>query len=263
LLLAAWLPLLLGGCLEYREVLSLKADGRGSLEARVTLDMGLMEQLSRAVGQEAPALQGPTPDEVRRALTVPGVAVRFLEVEERGSKTRIRLTIGFDDLAALHRVEAFSAQRRIDLYDQGEGRVLVVSRFDPRGVLPLPELASQRPQGAPPLAPQEAGAIEAAVRRLRDGLRFESELRLPGPILASNGRPDLVTPTAHARSWAVDRQRDPRSHASLGREELRMTAVCPRGAFSLAMPLRPAAKQLSLPASLSNGGRAGPPGRGR
>jgi hypothetical protein len=234
------LAIVSSGCLDYREVLTLNHEGGGRLEAELTLDMGLMRELSLALG-EAPAaddLAGPTGDEVLRLFDVEGVTVEELRVEQDDARTRVRLQIDFDDLAALHRIEAFSARRRIELFDHGEGRVLLVSRFDPRGVIPLPGALSQRADGSP-LGPHQAAVVEEVVQRIRRSVRLESELRLPGPILASNSHPDARRPGFDVGAWSFGGERNPVRQEDLGREVVQMQILCGRGAVPWAEELSP------------------------
>jgi hypothetical protein len=228
------------GCLDYREVLTFNHEGGGRLEAELTLDMGLMRELSLTLG-EAPGdddLAGPSREEILRILDVEGVTVKELRVEQLEARTRVRLQIDFDDLEALHRIEAFSARRRIELLDHGEGRVLLVSRFDPRGVIPLPGALSQR-EGGSPLGPHEAMLVEEVVQRIRQSIRLESELRLPGPIRASNSHPDARRPGFDVGAWSFDVERNPARHEDLGREVVQMQILCGRSAVPWAEELSP------------------------
>lgn len=229
------LPLLLGGCLDYAEVLTLRADGSGRLEAEATLDLGLVRRLSLALGEEpdAGAFASPTRDELLAALSVDGVTVRALEVEPQGERTRLRVTLDFADLEALHRLEAFGARRRLELFDAGAERVLVVSSLDPREVIPLREEAEDWALRSG-LSPQEASALEELVQELRRTVRLRSELRLPGPILASNGHSDSPSP-----AWAVDQGLYPGRHVTLGLREVLMKVLCERSTLPWARELAP------------------------
>lgn len=226
LTLLATLPLLLlGGCLDYTEVITLNPDGGGRLEAELTIDMGLMRRLSLALGEELEdGLTSPSRDEVLAALSVEGVTVRELQVEDQAGQTRIQLAIDFTDLEALHRIEGFGARRRLELYDHGDGQVLLVSSFDPREVIPLPEDVARWAQRGD-FAPHTAPALEQVVLELRRSVRLRSELRLPGPLLASNGHLDAAVDAA---AWAVDERRYPERHVDLGRREVLMKILCER-----------------------------------
>ncbi len=241
LTLLATLPLLfLGGCLDYAEVLTLNPDGGGRLEAELTIDMGLMRRLSLALGDEPEDgdLAGPGRDEVLAALSVEGVTVRELQVDDHGERTRIRLAVDFADLEALHRLEGFGARRRLELYDHGDGQVLLVSRFDPREVIPLPEEAGSWALRAG-LAPPEARALEEVLLELRRSVRLQSEVRLPGPILASNGHPDAGHPGFDGAAWAVDERRHPERHVDLGRRDVLMKILCEQSSVPWVHELAP------------------------
>jgi hypothetical protein len=224
---ALCVPLLLSGCLDYSEALSLRSDGSGTLEATFSIDMGLMGELSQALGEvvDPAELVGPTRDEVLEALSVEGVTVRRLEVEPLGAKTQVRLTIEFADLEALQRIEGFSARRRIGVFDNGDGRALFVSRFDPRDLAPAPEFAATNEQ-----------ALDV-LRRIRESIRLESELRLPGPIVASNGHADVARPGLDVSAWAVDASRHPDRLARLGPTPVLMKVLCERSALPWAREL--------------------------
>lgn len=239
--LVATLPLLfLGGCLDYAEVLTLNPDGGGHLEAELTIDLGLMRRLSLALGDEPEEgdLAGPSRDEVLAALSVDGVTVRELQVEAQGERTWIRLAVDFVDLEALHRLEGFGARRRLELYDHGDGHVLLVSRLDPREVVPLAEDARRWAQRGD-LDPHQAWALEQVVQELRRSVRLTSELRLPGPILASNGHPDATRPGLDVAAWAVDDLRHPERHVDLGRREVLMKVLCERRSLPWVQELAP------------------------
>ncbi|MGE0711266.1 MAG: hypothetical protein AB7N76_29115 [Planctomycetota bacterium] len=273
---ALCLPLLLCGCLDYEEVITLSAAGGGSAEATATLDVSLLRELSQALGEELEPgeLASPSRAEVEEMLAVEGVTVRELEVEQGEGGTRIHAKVDFADLEALRRIEGFGARRRVELYDRGAGRVLLASFFDPRDVVPFPGFGAERADGSP-LEPQERERLDAVVGRLRRALRLKSELRLPGPILASNGDPEVapagpnelaafgraapggrlldasgvaerssVSAPANACAWAVDAERSPERHADLGRNEVVMKAVCDASTLPWARDLPPAPEEL-------------------
>jgi len=222
----AGLILCLSGCLDYREVLTLSAAGGGSLEAELTLDVGLVGELSAALGEalDEGELASPTRAEFESALTAEGVRVAELQVEEQGPLTWARFRIDFEDLDALHRLDAFSSRRHLALFDHGGGRVLVTSRLDPRGVVPQPGFG-----GA--LDPERASAVDDVVARIRAALRLESRLHLPGEVLSSNGE----LRGADEVSWSFDTA----EHPGLGEGELVLQALVPAEALPWASELQP------------------------
>lgn len=261
------LPLLLSGCLDYAEVITLNPDGSGRLEAEATLDLGLVRRLSLALGEEPDAgeLASPGRDEVLAALSVEGVTVRELRVDDLGERTRIQVALDFADLEALRRLEGFAARRRLELFDAGGGQALLVSSFDPREVIPLPEEAARWPR-------QGDGAdLEQVVAELRRSVRLRSELRLPGPVLASNGHADAAPPGLDRAAWAVDALLAPERHVDLGRREVLMRVLCDRSSVPWARELAPVPPEvgsvtddaLGAAAAVTSSGRpAGARGRG-
>ena len=87
------LPLLLCGCLDYQEVITLNREGGGSVQAEFTLDLGPLSQLSLALGEELEPgdFAALSRSEVEAMLTVEGVTVGELEVSQRGTQTHVRL----------------------------------------------------------------------------------------------------------------------------------------------------------------------------
>lgn len=221
------LPFLCSGCLEYREVLTLDPQGSGSLEAELSLDLGLLRELSGALGEDlAPEeLAAPSEAEFRAMLQAEGVQLQELAVESQGGRTWARFRLEFEDLDALHRLEAFSLRRQLAIFDHGQGRVLLVSRFDPRQLVPRPEdLAGANPE--------QAAALAEVAERIRSSLRLESELRLPGGVLASNG--EIVQPGRDV-SWRFDLASTP----TFGQEEARLKVLCEASALPWADRLEP------------------------
>lgn len=221
------LPFFLSGCLDYREILTLSSTGGGSLEAELTLDLGLLRELSAALGEAvAPGdLASPTRAELEATLEAEGVELSELSLESQGPRTWARFRIEFEDLDALHRIEAFASRRQLAVFEQGPGQVLLVSRCDLRGVVPLPGFG----QVADPV---QAQVVADVVERIRASLRLESELRLPGQVLSCNG--ELVGAGREVR-WHFD----PLQRPELGQEEALLKATCDASALPWASELQP------------------------
>jgi hypothetical protein len=235
--LLALLPLvLLAGCLEYSEELSIEKDGSGKIKLDFTVDMGFMAEVSRALGEEPTEeeLRGPTRDEIMEGLNVEGIRVSDLDVQQRGAKTRVRLTLDFANLEALSRIEGFGDDRKIDFYDEGNGKVRVVYSFDTTDLIPIEEVGS--PEAGAEQDPVEK-KIQEITTRARDAVRFRARVRLPGPLDRSNGRPVREDP--NASMWVVDRENDPQRHERLGRGKLHMMLLIAREHLPFVTELKP------------------------
>ena len=106
---ALCLALTVSGCLDYREQLTLREDGGGTLQIDFVVNLGLMGEISEALGEkpDPEAMQGPTKDEVLAGVEVDGITVKEIEVEQRGNKSKVHLLVEFKDLASLSQIEGF------------------------------------------------------------------------------------------------------------------------------------------------------------
>lgn len=235
--LCVLLPLaLLAGCLDYSEELSLNKDGSGRLKLDFTVDMSYMAEVSRALGEEPSPeeLRGPTREEIMEGLNVEGVTISDLDVQERGTKTRVKMTVDFTSLEALARVEGFGDDRKIEFYDEGNGKVRVVYSFDTTDLIPIEEVGDAG-EGA------EEDPIEKKIRevtlRARDAVRFRARVKLPGPLDRSNGKPVRDDPSASV--WVIDKESDPEKHQRLGRGKVHMMLLVPREHLPFVRDLKP------------------------
>lgn len=235
--LAVLLPLtLLAGCLDYSEELTLNKDGSGRLKLDFTVDMSYMAEVSKALGEEPSAeeLRGPTREEILEGLSVEGVTISDLEVQERGLKTRVKMTVDFASLEVLGRVEGFGDDRKIEFYDEGNGKVRVVYSFDTTDLIPIEEVGEPG-QGA------EEDPMEKKIRevtlRARDAVRFRARVKLPGALERSNGRPVRDDPAAS--TWTIDKEADPERHQRLGRGKITMMLLIAREHLPFVRELKP------------------------
>lgn len=234
--LCVLLPLaLLAGCLDYSEELSLNKDGSGRLKLDFTVDMSYMADVSRALGEEPSAeeLRGPTREEIMEGMNVEGITVSELEVQERGTKTRVKMTVDFTSLEALARVEGFGDDRKIEFYDEGNGKVRVVYSFDTTDLLPIEEVGEGAAGDEDPIEKK----IREVTLRAREAVRFRTRVKLPGPLDRSNGRPVREDPTASI--WVVDKDSDPEKHQRLGRGKMHMMLLIPREHLPFVRELKP------------------------
>lgn len=231
------LPLvLLAGCLDYSEELTLNKDGSGRVKLDFTVDMTYMGEVSRALGEEPSAeeMRGPTREEIMEGLTLEGITVSELEVQERGTKTRVKMTVDFVSLEALSRVEGFGDDRKIEFFDEGDGKVRVVYTFDTTDLIPIEEVG-EAGEG------QEEDPVEKKIRevtlRARDAVRFRAKVTLPGPLARSNGRPVRDEPASSM--WVIDKESDPEKHGRLGRGKVTMMLLIPREHLPFVRELKP------------------------
>jgi len=212
------LPLALAGCLDYAEEMRLNPDGSGTLRLDFTIDMDYMAQISHALGEEPneEELRGPTEEEIMEGLEVEGIRVEDLEIEERDRKSRVRLTIHFEDLEALNRIEGFGDDRRIEFYDD-DGKIRVVYGFDTKDVLPAEDVDDEDIEQA--TDPIERKILEIT-REARDAMKFRARIVMPGPVLMSNGARDRSDPNASI--WRIDQETDPEKHDRLGKGKIVM-----------------------------------------
>ncbi|RMG07627.1 MAG: hypothetical protein D6731_23425 [Planctomycetota bacterium] len=247
----AALCLTLSGCLDYREQIRLEPDGSGTMVVDFLVDLGLMNEVAKAFGDEPdPAAQkGPTREEILQGLKVDGIRVDALDVRHKGDLTKVHIELHFDSLEKLSLIQGFGDDRKMEFFDNGDGRVRVVYSFDTRDVIPLEELGEE-PANGQELDPIEKKVLEITARA-RQRLRFRARVEFPGPILKSNGGPDTrKPPSPNARVWRIDAKSDPRRHARLGRGKIVMQLLVDRSTVPWVKTLQP------LP------GKARPPARG-
>ncbi|HBP20571.1 MAG TPA: hypothetical protein DEA08_22625 [Planctomycetes bacterium] len=247
------------GCLDYREHLILKEDGSGSLQIDFLVDLGILNEISKALGEkpDPAATQGPTKDEVLNGLEVEGVEVKEIEIKQRETKSKVHLLINFKSLEALNKIEGFGDDRRVDFYDNGDGQVRVVYSFDTRDQLPMEEF------GDPGVPEDQMDPIEKKIVTLtkgaRDKIKFRSRVTLPGPIGKSTGIKDPREPKENERVWLIDKERDEKKHARLGKGKLRMQMIVAKSSVPWVKELKPLPTRRSGPTPPPDKRRPGPP----
>src|SRR2546423_11198352 len=112
LLLAIALPL--AGCVEYDEVLTIAADGSGSMSVDLTLDLAFVEKLHKLAG-DAETEDSDTyrvmvsKEEIQKQCRAEGIAIKSIATDEPGpKKTHVKLDFDFKSLAALRSIAGFS-----------------------------------------------------------------------------------------------------------------------------------------------------------
>ncbi len=229
----------LAGCLDYREQMTLRKDGSGRLTIDFVVNLGLMTEIAAAFGDKPDpnSAKGPSREEILQGLRTKGLRVRELRVKHKGDKSKVHLDLEFDSLDALREIEGFGDDRKVEFFDNGDGRVRVVYSFDTSDVIPLEELGDEPPEGGK-LDPIEKKILEIT-GRARDELRFMGRIEMPGAILKSNGNTDAKQPNPNVRIWRIDKKNDPKRHRSLGRGKIIMKMLVERSTVPWVKDLQP------------------------
>jgi hypothetical protein len=133
--------LLLGGCLDYDEVVSIAADGSGSVRIDFTVDLAFAEKLRKLsvpAGEKPPEdADDPykmmvTKEEVLKNVQgVDGVTVKQILVEDLPpTKTHVKLALEFASLDALRKTKGF-AYREL-AFTEKDGAVAATYKVDVR-----------------------------------------------------------------------------------------------------------------------------------
>lgn len=244
----------LAGCLDYAEELVLKPDGSGHLTIDFTIDMSYMEEVTKVLGDtpDPEEMRGPTKEEVLEAVAdAEGIKVEEVEVKAKDKQSRVHLKLAFASLEALSRLEGFGDERKLEFYDDGDGKVRVAYSFDTTDVVPVDEVSGA--PGGGEVDPVEKKIMEIT-QRARDSLRFRARMVMPGPVLNSNGTRDPNTPNGSL--WKVDKQSDPERHSKLGKGRVKMMLQVERATVGFVKELLPKPQK---PAS--EGGKPEAPGQ--
>jgi hypothetical protein len=227
----------LAGCLDYREQLLLRESGAGLLKIDFVVDLGLMTEIAKAFGDQPDpaAQQGPTKDEILQGLKGDGLKVEELDVKHQGEKSKVHLVLRFRSLKDLSQIEGFGDDRKVEFFDNGDGKVRMVYSFDTRDVIPLEEL------GEEPAPGQKVDPIEKKIfeitNKAREELSFRGKVALPGPILKSNGKRDPRDPKVSV--WWIDREHSAEKHKTLGRGKIVMMLLVERSSVPWVKELAP------------------------
>ncbi|MGE0706819.1 MAG: hypothetical protein AB7N76_06400 [Planctomycetota bacterium] len=232
------------GCLDYREHLLLEKDGSGLLKIDFVVDLGILNDISAALGEKPDpnATKGPSKEEVLQGLEVEGIKVKELDIQQKDARSKVHIVLAFKDADALSQMEGFGDDRRIDYYDEGDGKVRVVYSFDTKDQLPMEEFgeAGTKPEDMDPIEKKIVALTSAA----REKIRFRSRVTLPGPILKATGVKDPREPKENERVWLIDKERDPKKHARLGKGKLRMQMIVDRETVPWVKELKPLPKYM-------------------
>jgi hypothetical protein len=204
------LALTAAGCVQVEQVLTLNADGSGSLAVTYAMlkeDIARMEEMSRqALGEGGPleAADADDPaamfdfneDDIRedfKAYEQHGVTLQSVKTEEEAGWKRVHLVVDFKSLEGLTKTE-FISDRTVTLAKEADGTYV----FRQTASQPAPEM----PEGGP-----EAAAVEEAMAQMMKGFRAVMEVRTPGNIVDTNaGEVD-----DRSARWEFDLSKDPKA----------------------------------------------------
>ncbi len=215
---------LLSGCLDYDEVLTLAADGSGSVHVDFTVDLAFSEALRKLQvppGEKAPEdADDPykmmvTKEEILKNVQgVPGVEVRPIKVEEPApNKTHVVLDVDFKSLAALRKTTGF-ANREL-AFEEKDGSVLATYKVDARFLKDLGLLTA-------PGDPEPTTDLEKKMRKTVEdataGAKARFTVRFPAkPVAIVAGA--AVSGDEKAVRVEVPAN-DPRAHAALAKDPI-------------------------------------------
>lgn len=218
---AAGLGLLLGGCFDVEESVSLERDLSGKAAFNMTIDMepmvyfmaSLQHSMSGQPGDATPAevetvrksmvtkkdtAKAPDPTEIKAELAKslpPGVKVLSTSVDDRGTKVAFHMEMGFDDVHKLSQVQlpkqsSAGGPQGPNPYEQpfstfkvvDEGHTLLVTMTAADPETKVKEAAGQ---AAPPGAPPDDAMMKAVTSAFQNA-RFAFRLDSPFEVVETN-----------------------------------------------------------------------------
>ncbi len=222
----------LGGCLDYEEVITLAADGSGSVRVDATVDLTFAEKLMALQvppGEKAPEdMDDPykmmiSKEEIAKNVQgVDGVTIKeiFVDDEKVGPKRKIKLLIDFKTLDGLRKTTGF--QYRELAFAEKNGDIEATYKIDARFLKDLGLLFAGED-------PKDATELEKKMRKVVEGATAEAGARfvihLPAKPSATSGK--RVEADANAVSLELAKK-DAKAHAALVKEPLVLTATFPR-----------------------------------
>ena len=235
------------GCIDYREQLTLKKDGSGSLRVDFLLNLEVMNEISKVLGEkpDPEATQGPSEKEIKRNLKVKGITVRELKVRYKGTKTKVHIVLDFDTLATLRKIEGFGNDRKLEFFEGGKGKAdkaWVIYTLDTKDVIPLEEFGGEPPRPGEKRDPIEVKLAEIT-QRAQDSVKFRAKITLPGKIHDSNGKAPKK-PNDKTKVWIVDKKTDPKRHKRLGRGKLFFRMLVDKSSLGFVKSYKPLPKKV-------------------
>jgi hypothetical protein len=111
-------PLIVGGCLDYEEELTLKANGSGELYVHYVTREGTNIESD---DYDFPSEPDEVRQEVERKYTSDKVKLKEFDVEQKGDWRHVSFAVKFENLLDLNDLEQF-ADSQFELKDHGRGR---------------------------------------------------------------------------------------------------------------------------------------------
>ncbi len=227
--------LAMSGCLDYDEVLTLAQDGSGSLKVDLTLDVAFVEKLKALEPQQASEDSGDlrqfvSKDAIQRNCETKEGKLKTCEVEEKGTKTRVKLEFEFPNLEVLRSIQGFS-DRKLELVESGD-QVEVVYRFDARSMLNALGLVQN--EGDPKPTTDLEKKMQAIIDEARESSSARFTLKLPGKIAATTGK---KTEDETGARWEIPRK-DAKAHEAVLKGPLAMRATIAKKDFAPAFLAR-------------------------
>ncbi|MEZ0227880.1 MAG: hypothetical protein ACAI25_04595 [Planctomycetota bacterium] len=222
---------LLSGCLDYDEVISLAADGSGSVQVNATVDLSFAEKLmalSVLPGEKAlddmddPYKMMVSEVEIRKNVQGgEGITLKQCLVEELDkseTKKKIKLSFDFKTLDALRKTTGF-ASRELSFVEK-DGDIEVTYKVDARFLKDLGLIFDGARKDETELEKKMRKVVEDATADA--GARFT--VHLPAKPSATNGKRVDADPNAVRIELA---KKDAKAHAALAKEPLVLTATFP------------------------------------
>jgi hypothetical protein len=221
----------LGGCLDYDEVISLAADGSGSVQVNASVDLAFAEKLMALVvppGEKAPDdMDDPykmmvSEVEIRKNVQgVEGVTLKQClveDVDKSETRKKIKLLFEFKTLDALRKTTGF--QYRELTFVEKNGDIEATYKVDARFLKDLGLIFEGAAKDENDLEKKMRKVVEEAT--LEAGARFT--IHLPAKPSATSGKRVEADPNAVRLEVA---KKDAKAHAALAKEPLLLTATFP------------------------------------
>ncbi|HZU99351.1 MAG TPA: hypothetical protein VFF73_21770 [Planctomycetota bacterium] len=226
LLLGVLLPL--SGCLDYEEILTLAADGSGSVKVDFTVDLAFEAKLKALMKSPEPEATPGAPDDVddpykmmvskqevlKYVQGVDGVTVKECTAEEPSpGKHHVKLLVEFKSLDALRKTNAFRDGARELTFTAKDDKVEAVYKVDAKilgSLLPGPAGEDEQEKKARKIVDEatlDAGAHFTVV--------------FPAKPLSTTGKADEKEDKAAV--WTVPKK-DEKAHAALAKDPIVMKA---------------------------------------
>ncbi len=228
---------LLGGCINYEEQLTLNKDGSGTIMMHYWMDSTFAQGPGQAAGDKGPPMSEQQANE--RFATKPGITLQSFRTEEKDGDTHSYVTLAFDSVTNL---SAAMDGRDITFSEEG-GVITFTSTVEsespgPEAAMPLePEPASEPADGEAPEMPEGMeGMGEAMGEAMAKGMEemmgqmmgsmgdgeFTFNVTFPGEVLEVEG--PGATKAENTATWKLSL-----GDVMTGSSTMKATAKAPGG----------------------------------